>query len=227
MRRFEMGCYVRGGGPACAKPELRFGEGRRAAVLGIAAALVLALPGPSFAAGTVPAPAEAAAEESGVGNYLAGRFAHHRFDLSVAAAFMAHALGEDPDNPTLVGQTFLLTAAAGRLTEALKLARRVVEQDPTDPIANYVLASEDLRAGDFAAAEARLDQVDRQNLNRFLAPVLTAWAGLGQGKTKQAFESLAANPKVESFDVLRRLHLGYMNEFVGDMAAAEEALEGA
>ncbi len=207
--------------------------GGRIPALGVVAAfmLALALPGPSLAAGAAPSPGQPAAQESPqesvVGNYLAGRYAHHRFDLSAAANFMARALDEDPDNPTLVGQTFLLTAAAGWMTEAVALARRVTETKPDDSIANYVLATEDLRAGELAAAEARLDQLPRENINRFLAPVLTAWARIGQARTAEALTALEASPEARGFDVLRRLHLAFMNEYAGNMAAAEQALDGA
>ncbi len=174
-----------------------------------------------------PARAEVAAQGSGVGNYLAGRFAHGRYDLSRAADFMGRALGEDPDNATLIRQTFLLTAAAGQMTEAAGLAARVLEEDPGDAVANYVLAAEKMRAGVPAEAEARLAEVPRENLDRFLAPVLEAWARLGRGDTQAALESLDSIGDTRGFDVLYRLQLGLMNEYAGDLAAAEQALAGA
>jgi tetratricopeptide (TPR) repeat protein len=180
-------------------------------------------------AGSGPNPVRAAApaEGSAVGNYLAGRFAHGRYDLSRAADFMGRALGDDPDNATLIRQTFLLTAAAGRMTEAAELAARVLEEDPSDAVANYVLAAEKMRAGAPAEAEARLAEVPKENLDRFLTPVLEAWARLGRGDTKAALESLDSIGDIRGFDVLHRLQLGLMNEHAGDLAAAEQAFAGA
>jgi tetratricopeptide (TPR) repeat protein len=167
--------------------------------------------------------AERTAEGSIVGNYLAGRFAHGQRDLAAASDFMSRALSGDPDNEVLAHQAFLLSVGAGRMTEAMALARRVVEGKPKHPIANYVLAAERLRAGDLAAAAARLDKVSRDNLNRFLAPLLIAWVQLAQGETEAALATVETISEVRAFDVLRHLHLGLMNELAGNTVAAEDA----
>ena len=206
-----MGAFVRPGGWATT----------------LVAVAALAWVGAGSGTGPNPARAEVAAEDSAVGNYLAGRFAHGRYDLSRAADFMGRALGDDPDNATLVRQTFLLTAAAGRMTEAAELAARVLQEDPSDAVANYVLAAEKMRSGAPAEAEARLAEVPRDNLDRFLTPVLEAWARLGRGDTQAALEALDSIGDTRGFDVLHRLQLGLMNEYAGDLAAAEQALTGA
>jgi len=127
----------------------------------------------------------------------------------------------------LVRQTFLLSAAAGRMAEAAKLAARVLEEDPSDAIANYLLAAEKMRAGAPAEAEAQLANVPRENLDQFLATVLEAWSRLGQGDTPAALESIDSIGDIRGFDVLHRLQLGLMNEYAGDLAAAEQAFAGA
>ena len=105
----------------------------------------------------------AAAEGGGVlglttvGNYLAGRHAQARRDLSAAADFLGAALKDAPEAPDLLRRTFLLMAMEGRIEDVLPLARRVVQANPKAQIANIVLAADDIKRRRFRKVLARLE----------------------------------------------------------------------
>ncbi|PPR62435.1 MAG: hypothetical protein CFH04_01005, partial [Alphaproteobacteria bacterium MarineAlpha3_Bin3] len=127
----------------------------RKSILGISAAV---------AAGALifaPLPAEAGKDrlEPGrtlSGNYLAGRHAQARKDLSAAADFLGAVLKKDPETPDLLRRTFILMAVEGRMKEAVELARRLLKAKPNSPVAHLTLAVNDIKRGRFAAAQKRL-----------------------------------------------------------------------
>ena len=65
-------------------------------------------------------PAEAGTEigKTLSGNYLAGRHAQTKRDLSAAADFLGAALNKAPESPDLVRRTFVLMIVEGRIREA-------------------------------------------------------------------------------------------------------------
>jgi len=54
------------------------------------------------------------------GNYLAGRYAQARRDLSAAADFLGAALNKAPSSASLVRRTFVLMIVEGRIREAIR-----------------------------------------------------------------------------------------------------------
>ncbi len=67
--------------------------------------------------GTNPAAVKGSVDPgaSPAGNYLAGRHAQARGDLSAAADFLGAALKQAPDTPNLLRRTFVLMAMEGRM----------------------------------------------------------------------------------------------------------------
>ena len=82
------------------------------------------------------------------GDYLAGLVAGNQNDLSSAADFMLLVYETDPNNFDLLRRTFTLVSADGRHTEAVRLARRIVEQDPELSTANIIMAVDAVERGD-------------------------------------------------------------------------------
>jgi tetratricopeptide (TPR) repeat protein len=171
------------------------------------------------------------------GNYLAGRHAQARRDLSAAADFLGAALKQSPDVPNLLRRTFILMAAEGRINEAAILARRLIEAKAKAPVADLTLALVDINKGHFAAAEARLKGMPADGLSGFVSPVLRAWSLIGMKKNRQALKLLATTaPKTtddkkpenkeknkdKATQVLHALHAALMNELLGRNAEAEK-----
>ncbi len=172
-------------------------------------------PGPQIAA------ADPAEVDSPLGSYLAGRLARHDTDMAAAARYFARALDDDPENVELLRETYQATHAGGRMGEAIKLARRLVEASPKEPVAGLTLASEAIRKNDFDAARRRLKSLSQKGYNALLVPLLTAWTAAGQERFEAALEALDKLKKRDSFSHFRTFHSALINDLAGNDASAE------
>jgi Flp pilus assembly protein TadD len=213
------------------------GIGRRSffrPALGFAAVLLAA--GCVATAGTGPHPAVAQngaahAEgnpdegifETAAGFYLAARQAERDGDRTLAARYMTEALKRDPDNVNLLRDSFQLTLAEGRIDAAAVLAKRVVAALPDDQLASLLLALEEIKAGQWAAADARLARLSGTGLGLIVGPMARAWALQGEGKTDEALAQIDRLSSVRGFAVLHDFHAALLNDFAGRVAAAEAA----
>ena len=100
-------------------------------------------------------PYAAAAQDalsSRMGAYLAGRIAAAERDMAAASRYYAYALEDDPANQELRRHAFQAHLAAGRMTEAMKLAEALQGDADSSNIARLALAAAAVKKGDFAAA---------------------------------------------------------------------------
>ncbi|MEX0808363.1 MAG: tetratricopeptide repeat protein [Dongiaceae bacterium] len=190
-----------------------------------AAAIVIAgacAPRPTTAEATDGAEFEPVISMAPLGQYLAGRHAERTKDLSSAADFLSVALAADPDNPSLLLETYLLLVSEGRIDEALPLARELVELDPNSPHAWLTLAAEAAHRGDFAATAEYVSHLPVDGVNRVLVPLISGWAALEVEGIAAAEEKLGFLSGLEGAEPLRRLHLGLMYDVVGQNDKAAE-----
>ena len=159
---------------------------------------------------------------SGLGNYLAGRMAQGEHDTSAAARFFGRALAEDPDNVELLQRAYALMAAEGQLGAASDLARRVLAFDQDASLAAMLVAVDDAAKGDFAASEKAMATQPRRGIITFMAPLLVAWARVGQGQTDSALEALAPLASNSSVAALYEFHAGLVADLAGRNKVAEE-----
>jgi len=196
--------------------------------LGAAAALMLAalaLAGcvarPNGAVGSVAAGQPDLVPHSAAGAYLAAREAEQQGDLGNAASYMAEALALDPGNVDFLRDTFQLYLAQGRIADADRLARRLVQADPRDNLANMTLALEEAKSGQWNQAAERMAGLPRERLAMVTAPLVEAWALEGAGKTDAALDTLSRLSSVRGFAVLRDLHAGFIADLAGRAETAE------
>lgn len=183
----------------------------------------------AFAAALTLAPLPASAQKDRMepgrtlsGNYLAGRHAQARRDLSAAADFLGAALKQSPDAPDLLRRTFVLMTIEGRINEAAALAQRLIKVNDTAPIAHLTLAITDIKKGRYAAAEKRLKDMPGNGLSGFVAPVMRAWALMGMKKKREALKLLTAKPKEKATGTLRTMHAALISEMLGENDKAEK-----
>lgn len=159
---------------------------------------------------------------SGLGNYLAALHAHSQRNGGAAAKFYTTALDKDPDNIELLQRAFTLMLAEGRVGEAADLARRLANYDPNASIAVMLLAMQDAKAGNFAAAERRLEALPKRGINAFVGPLLTAWTRVGQRRTDEALQVLSPLANNSHLAALHDFHAGLITDLVErDMVAGE------
>ena len=157
---------------------------------------------------------------SALGDYLAGNFALDHGRLSEAADFFERALSAAPDDLDLQRQLYLLTLASGRYDEALEQATALTEHDPEADEAFLLLAAEQARKGDYAAARAPLQALGLDGIAGLTAPFIDAWAVFGEGGGTEG--ALARLEEGESLGPLNGYHAAMMLDLGGrlDEAAA-------
>ncbi len=153
---------------------------------------------------------------SGVyGDFLAGRFASSQSDPGTATDAFVKALAANPADPDLLQQAFLASVMAGR-SEAIQLAHQL----PDNPVAQLLLADQDARSGNWAAAQHRFEALPQQGLTQLLRPLLVAWAQAGAGQTDAALATLRPVVAGTRFRGIFALHAGMIADLGGNQAEA-------
>ena len=154
------------------------------------------------------------------GNYLAARHASRVRQDGAAADFLMAALKQSPDDPVLVRRAYVVLLLDGRVAEAVKLARKMVDTQDLGSLAHIVVAVDDIRGGRFAQAEAKLAQLPETRINSFLGLALKAWALYGQGKEEEARAALEGLSQEDGMQILYHLHAAILNDVTGQTEAA-------
>jgi tetratricopeptide (TPR) repeat protein len=155
---------------------------------------------------------------SGVfGDFLAGRFAASQSDPNTATDAFLKALAANPSDPDLIEQAFIASVMSGR-SEAVQLAHQL----PDNPVAQLLLADQDARSGNWAAAEQRFHALPRQGLTQLLQPLLVAWAQTGAGHSDAALATLRPFIAGERFRGIFALHAGMIADLTGNQTDATQ-----
>ncbi|MFQ5972364.1 MAG: tetratricopeptide repeat protein, partial [Alphaproteobacteria bacterium] len=182
------------------------------------------------ATGLLAAPGEALAraglrlvvKNSTYGKYLAAGHAESVHDYATAAELIAEVLAERPDDPELLSRGHRLMAMAGRMEDAVRLARHLLEVEPADPEAQVVVAAHEIKMGAHEAAADRLEAIERSGANQLIVPLLRAWALAGADELEDGLDELEALAEEGAFEVFAALHAGLIADYAGDAEAAEE-----
>jgi tetratricopeptide (TPR) repeat protein len=157
------------------------------------------------------------------GHYLAGRVAEQDHDYDNGAAQLDLALRQSPDDPELVYAAFRLRLYAGRFDDAAKLASAVLAAKPGDGLANLVIAIQQIKRGDYRAAEQQLGRMGTETQLGPLRDYVLAWLKAGEKDYSSARQYLA-KLKPESGERAEAPALvvaAEIDELAGDRAAAE------
>ena len=106
----------------------------------------------------------------------------------VLLTYVKHHRDEFDNRTDLLNHAFLYTAAAGDVTQAAKLASRIVQTSPDDRPARLALAVEAMKHGDFAAARMQIAQSGKGPFTELTLSLLDAWAAEGLGDTPTAIK---------------------------------------
>jgi len=161
--------------------------------------------------------------DSAYGDYLAGLVATNSRDLGAAADFIIRALDRDPDNLDLLRRGFVLTAAEGRHSECLQLARRLVDQEPANTVALLVLAVDAVVRDQQEAARGHLASQPDRGLSMLYGPLLNAWLEVGAGDLPAAQAKAAELDGREGFESLYMMHRALLYDVGGDATRAGES----
>lgn len=157
------------------------------------------------------------------GRYLAGRVAEQDHDYDHGADQLDQALAQFPDDSELQYGAFRLRLYAGRIDSAAQLAPAVLATRPGDGFANLVLAVQQVKRGDYQAAEQQLAHIGAENQLGPLRDYVLAWLKAGEKDFAGARASLAKlKPATgERAEAPALVIAAQIDEMAGDRAAAE------
>ncbi|HEY4473003.1 MAG TPA: tetratricopeptide repeat protein [Stellaceae bacterium] len=161
------------------------------------------------------------------GEYLAGRHAQQRRDFTAASKWFEKAIGDDPDSPEILSRTFLMEVSVGHFDRALALAPKELKLDPGDAIAQLVLLSDRLKAGDAAGALKYAAALPTDGVHRFIAPFALAWTRVAAGDLAGADTALQGLDKFNGFQPLKIFQLALLYDFAKQTDKAQQYYEKA
>jgi tetratricopeptide (TPR) repeat protein len=168
----------------------------------------------------------AAARETATGDYLAGQQALYDLHTSDAARLLGEASQEDAENPLIVSRAIVALAADGRIEDAAKMARHMLELDPKDEISHLIIGAVDLQNGEFPAAANELKDIGTDSFPGLTGTILHAWALVGENKLDAA-EDLLAEMSDQGLADFLVFHRALMADVAGNTELALQLAQAA
>jgi tetratricopeptide (TPR) repeat protein len=159
------------------------------------------------------------ARVSPTGSYMAGQQALKDLRTDEAARYMAAAAQADWDNPLLVERAFIAQAADGQIAEAAKTARRLLELETGNELAQMISATEALKERRYAAAEQQFAEISVETFSGVTAAILRAWALIGLDRKDEA-DALLQEIGATGLDDFLIFHRALMAEAAGETKSA-------
>lgn len=167
-------------------------------------------------------PAPAAAIEN-PGAFLGARSAERAGDARMAAELYGRAAAADPGNPDLLARAMFHSVSAGDVADALPFAERLGPLDPRNRYRTLLLAVEEIRAGAFPTAIARLD-AERDEVGALFHGLLKGWSLSVDdlAAADAAFDGLGAT---DGLKAIGAYHRALAHAVAGDPETAARILE--
>lgn len=154
------------------------------------------------------------------GAYLAARSASTAADFDEASAYFSRALVLDPTNAFLMDNAAASFLSLGKIESAVPIAKLLEAQGVKSPIADLVLATDEIVRSDYSALIVRLEA--GADLGPIVTDLIAAWAQLGDGKMSAAVEKFDALAQQAGIEGIGRFHKALALASVGDFETAEE-----
>lgn len=196
------------------------------------AALLIASPTLSVAAGDAKAPAAAEAFDaegisSFAGAFLAARTADVDRDYENAIALYRKALELEPDNTEIRERLMVASFLSGDFEAGAKIAEQLKSDVAVERITVIARGLDAIRRGDFASADKILKYEGPNDLERLLTSLLLAWSRFGAGKQDEALKMVTDLKGPDWFAVFRNYHAGAIAAAAGKTDKARELLKSA
>lgn len=155
------------------------------------------------------------------GAYMAGQQALHDLRTDEAARYFYQAAQSDWSNPVLVERAFIAFAADGQIGQAASTAKHLLELDPTNELAELVVATEALKERRYGAAERMLSTMGQESFTGITAGILRAWAMVGDNRKDEA-DAVLDDLGMSGLEDFLVFHRALMAEASGDTETAIE-----
>jgi Flp pilus assembly protein TadD len=155
------------------------------------------------------------------GAFLAGRHAEASSDAGTAVNFYNRVNELDPENFSLLQNTYFLAAQAGDFATAIPAARKAAETAPRRGMAPVILGIDHYKKKEYDQALTYLEHTTGQSMNGFAMPILRAWALAPSQLVEKALQELELFKAFQDTGDIYYLMHGLLNEFYG---RSEQAL---
>jgi len=155
------------------------------------------------------------------GAYMAGQQSLKDLRTDEAARYFYQAAQADWQNPLLVERAFIAFAADGQIGQAASTAKHLLDLDPSNELAEMVVATEALKERRYDSAEKDLHAIGQESFTGITASILRAWALVGANRKAEADTLLEGLGKTGLDDFLV-FHRALMAEVAGQ---TDEALD--
>lgn len=155
------------------------------------------------------------------GNYLASRTAGRNRDTAEAADFLHAALKQDAANPVLTERLFQLEVANGDLTEAERLAEKVLAFNSQQRMARLVLGLKEFKVRRYEEARKHFAEAAYTPVGELTSALLTAWSYAGEGSYQAAITELDKLDRNDSFANFKSFHSALIADFLANSLRAE------
>lgn len=165
------------------------------------------------------------------GPYLAARQAADRNDFGAAANYFIRALAQDPREPYLIDSALVSLISAGRIDQAMTLARHLDGEKATTELTEVALRADLAKAQNWDGLLARINAVapaggaETSRGGALLDGMLAAYADLGAGRANEAVSRLEALARERGTRQMINYNIALIKASVGDYEGAEALLE--
>ncbi len=151
-----------------------------------------------------------------LGSYLAGHVANRDNNLEAAAEYYHRALSRDPDNADMLGEAFKAELGAGNMSQAVKLARRLIAVGGSEyGFASLLLGTEAFKSGDYAEAERLFRTVGDSPIIQLTDRLALAWTEFAQGRKAQAIDTLSVRQSADRSQYFQHMHMALAADLAG------------
>ena len=161
------------------------------------------------------------------GNFLAGRAATQAKDSGVAAQYLEAALRQDPGNPGIVEQLFLMRLNNGNVAAAEQLAPDVLKINSQHRMARLVTGLKAFREKKYFDARADFAEAAYTPLGELTSTMLTAWTYAGEGSLNAALKELDKLDSNENFANFKSFQSALIADYLSSPVRAEVAYKKA
>ncbi len=159
------------------------------------------------------------------GEYLVGSYADNINDAEARSNYYTSAFERVPDDLSLGRRAVTSAVTAGDMTLARKLAKQVLETNPSEPMSRALLGADAFAAGQHVKAENYFETATADLTVQVLISIMRGWNFAAQGNPDKAKSVFASIPGGGYFQVLGQLQTANLDASLGRIDDAVEAYE--
>ena len=160
-------------------------------------------------------------ENGASGAFLAARQAARNHDAEAASRYYDRALAARPTNIRLLQSALQAHLLAGRLDDAVAIARTLIAESDKNQQARILLAVTAFKRDDEAAALGHLAYLDSGPFAKLLEPNIRVWLARAHGDDKASQKAMAQLTRGGPFMHVPLMQAAYILELDGETAQAK------